>query len=99
MWYQVFLWCLAGSVFIHCIAAFVACASLRKHSRGRFLPLIILFVGFLYPVSGGAITSACIAAVYKTANFTMPVYVAFLWGAGQSFISFLLSYSRILPTL
>ncbi|XP_031572964.1 transmembrane protein 170A-like [Actinia tenebrosa] len=99
MWYQVFLWCLAGSVIIHCIAACVAFSALRKHTRGRFFPLLIIFIGFLYPITGGVVTSATIAAVYRTANITMPVYVAFLWGAGQSFIGFLLSFSRILATL
>ena len=57
MWYQIFLWCLATSVFIHCISASVAFLSLRKHSRGVFLPLVVIFIGFLYPVTGGVITS------------------------------------------
>ena len=57
MWYQIFLWCLATSVFIHCISASVAFLALRKHSRGVFLPLLVIFIGFLYPVTGGVITS------------------------------------------
>ncbi|XP_020610214.1 transmembrane protein 170B-like [Orbicella faveolata] len=99
MWYQIFLWCLATSVFIHCVSAGVAFFALRQHSRGMFFPLLIIFVGFLYPVTGGIITSATIGAVYRTAHFTMPRYAAFLWGAGQAFIGFLVSYTRILATL
>ena len=57
MWYQIFLWCLATSVFIHCISACVAFLALRKHSRGVFFPLLVIFIGFLYPVTGGVITS------------------------------------------
>lgn len=59
MWYQIFLWCLATSVFIHCISACVAFLALRKHSRGVFFPLLVVFIGFLYPVTGGVITSEC----------------------------------------
>ncbi|KXJ27310.1 transmembrane protein 170A [Exaiptasia diaphana] len=99
MWYQIVLWCLAASVFIHCIAACVACRALRRHPRGRFFPLVIIFIGFLYPITGGVVTSATIAAVYRAAKFPMTLYSAFLWGAGQSFIGFLISYSRILATL
>ena len=49
----------------------------------------------------GALSSsgATIGAVYRTAHFTMPRYAAFLWGAGQAFIGFLVSYTRILATL
>ena len=42
---------------------------------------------------------ATIAAVYKTAHFTMPRYASFLWGAGQAFIGFVVSYTRVLATL
>lgn len=57
MWYQIFLWCLATSVFIHCVSAGVAFFALRQHSRGMFFPLLVIFIGFLYPVTGGIITS------------------------------------------
>ena len=57
MWYQIFLWCLATSVFIHCVSAGVAFFALQQHSRGMFFPLLIIFIGFLYPVTGGIITS------------------------------------------
>ena len=57
MWYQIFLWCLATSVFIHCVSAGIAFFALRQHSRGMFFPLLIIFIGFLYPVTGGIVTS------------------------------------------
>ena len=44
-------------------------------------------------------SGATIGAVYRTAHFTMPRYAAFLWGAGQGFLGFLVSYSRVLATL
>lgn len=99
MWYQIFLFCLASSVFIHCIAACVAFGSLRKHSRGRFFPLMILVIGFLYPLTGGIVTSAFIAAVYKSANIAMENYFAFLWGGGQAFLTFIISFTRFSATL
>ena len=63
MWYQIFLWCLAASVLIHCVAACFAFGALRRHSRGRFLPLLFLLLGFLYPVTGGVITSEWIRTI------------------------------------
>jgi hypothetical protein len=35
MWYQVFLWALFSSIFVHVIAAAIAFATLRKHKFGK----------------------------------------------------------------
>jgi hypothetical protein len=35
MWYQIFLWALFSSIFVHVIAAAIAFATLRKHKFGK----------------------------------------------------------------
>jgi hypothetical protein len=35
MWYQVFLWALFSSIFVHVIVAAIAFATLRKHEFGK----------------------------------------------------------------
>lgn len=37
MWYNVFLWALFSSLFIHGVAAVVAFLTLRKHAVGRYI--------------------------------------------------------------
>ena len=57
MWYQVFLWNLFSSIFCHFVASAIAFARLRKHKIGRFIPAIVLVMGFLSPLTGGVVTS------------------------------------------
>ena len=57
MWYHVFVWALFSSIFVHLIAATVAFGRLRRHKIGRFIPLLLVVVGVLNPLVGGAITS------------------------------------------
>ncbi|KAK4008340.1 hypothetical protein OUZ56_013482 [Daphnia magna] len=35
MWYNVFLWAMFSSIFIHSVAAIIAFLTLRKHAVGR----------------------------------------------------------------
>ena len=42
---------------------------------------------------------ALIAWIYKAANFGMENYFAFLWGGGQAFLLFIVSFTRIMATL
>ena len=35
MWYNVFLWAMFSSIFIHSVAAIIAFLVLRKHAVGR----------------------------------------------------------------
>lgn len=44
-------------------------------------------------------SGTAISLVYMTAQIHMPYYIAFLWGGGQAFILFIVSYTRILATL
>ena len=57
MWYQIFLYCLATTVLMHGLASLIALRALRKHKLGRYIPIVIAVAGFLYPLTGGIITS------------------------------------------
>ena len=57
MWYQVFLWALFSSILVHCVAAAIAFARLRRHKIGRLVPALILVMGILSPITGGVVTS------------------------------------------
>ncbi|GAB6020261.1 hypothetical protein CHUAL_002979 [Chamberlinius hualienensis] len=99
MWYQVFLWALFSSIFAHAFASGIAFCMLRQHKIGRFIPLAILLMGVLSPLTGGVVTSAAVAGVYRTANFQMAPLYALVWGIGQTVLAVLVSYTRILATL
>ena len=57
IWYQVFLWALFSSMFVHIIAALIALCKLRKHKIGRWIPLGIFAMGVLSPITLGAVSS------------------------------------------
>lgn len=57
MWYQIFLWALFSSMFVHIIAALVALCRLRRHSIGRWYAMLILVMGVVGPCTGGVLTS------------------------------------------
>lgn len=57
MWYHVFLWSLFSSILVHVVAAAIAFGRMRKHKIGRFIPVAILVMGFVSPITGGAVTS------------------------------------------
>ena len=57
IWYQIFLYCLATTVLMHVIAAVVSLRSIRKHRVCRYLPVVLIIAGFLYPLTGGMLTS------------------------------------------
>ncbi|KAK3785172.1 hypothetical protein RRG08_021970 [Elysia crispata] len=99
MWYQVFLWALFSSLFVHVVAALIAFLRLRKHHIGRWIPLGILTMGVLSPLTGGVVTSAAIAGVFLASDFNMWPLYALLWGVGQTFVVIVISFSRILATL
>ncbi|PNF17543.1 Transmembrane protein 170A [Cryptotermes secundus] len=44
MWYQVFLWALFSSIFVHVIAAAIAFATLRKHRFGNNSMIVLVYV-------------------------------------------------------
>ncbi|KAG1670225.1 Cyclin-dependent kinase 10 [Nymphon striatum] len=99
IWYQVFLWTLFSSLFVHLIAAAIAFATLKKHKLGRFTPVFILVMGVIAPLSGGVVTSAAIASVYRASKFQMIPFYALVWGLCQTILSVCMSFTRILATL
>lgn len=99
IWYQVFLWALFTSIFVHAIAAIMAFLRLRKHKYGRWMSVIIIVMGVLSPLTGGIITSATIAGFYRGSDFEMKPFFAFIWGLGQTVVVLVISFSRILATL
>uniref|UniRef100_A0A0B6ZP59 Transmembrane protein 170A n=1 Tax=Arion vulgaris TaxID=1028688 RepID=A0A0B6ZP59_9EUPU len=99
IWYQVFLWALFSSLFVHIIAALISFLRLRKHSIGRWIPAAILAMGVLSPLTGGVVSSAAIAGVYRASDFVMMPLYALVWGVVQTFLVVVISFSRILATL
>jgi len=99
IWYQIFLYCLATTLLMHGLAALVSIRSLRKHTYGRYLPILLILLGFLYPLTGGLVTSAFIAWIYTAANYSMEKHYAFVYGAGQTLCLFITSFIRLYGTL
>lgn len=99
MWYHIFLWALFSSIFVHTCAALIAFATLRKHKFGRFFSLLILFMGFISPATGGVISSAVIAIVHRVSGYSMSTTYAMIWGVGQTVLSACIGFTRILATL
>ncbi|CAG5124889.1 unnamed protein product [Candidula unifasciata] len=99
IWYQVFLWALFSSLFVHIVAALIAFLRLRKHRIGRWIPVAILTMGVLSPLTGGVISSAAIAGVFRASDFLVMPFYALVCGVVQTFLVLVISYSRILATL
>ncbi|XP_077865704.1 transmembrane protein 170A-like [Saccoglossus kowalevskii] len=64
MWYHVFLWFLFSCVMVHAIASVIAFFCLRKHKIGRFIPVAIIIMGFLGPITGGSLTKIWMVICY-----------------------------------
>lgn len=99
IWYQVFLWSLFSSIFVHTCAALISFGTLRKHKFGKFFPIFILFMGFAVPSTSGVLSSAAVAFVYRASSFGMSPVYAMLWGIGQTVTSACIGFTRILATL
>ncbi|KAI3358121.1 hypothetical protein L3Q82_003121 [Scortum barcoo] len=99
MWYWVFLWCLFSSLFVHGAVGLLMLVMLQRHKRGRLITLVLVSVGFLASLSGGVITSAAVAGVYRVAGKGMAPLEALVFGVGQTTLSIVISFSRILATL
>ncbi|KAK5617059.1 hypothetical protein CRENBAI_016543 [Crenichthys baileyi] len=99
MWYWVFLWCLFSSLFVHGTGGLLMLVMLQRHKWGRLITLVLVSVGFLASLSGGVITSAAVAGVYRVAGKGMAPLEALVFGVGQTTLSIVISFSRILATL
>lgn len=99
MWYWVFLWTLFSSLFVHGAVGLLMLVMLQRHKRGRLITLVLVSVGFLASLSGAVITSAAVAGVYRVAGKDMAPLEALVFGAGQTTLSIIISFSRVLATL
>ncbi|XP_061748547.1 transmembrane protein 170B-like [Nerophis ophidion] len=99
MWYWVFLWCLFSSLLVHGAVGLLMLVMLQRHKRGRLITLVLVSVGFLASLSGGVVTSAAVAGVYRVAGKGMAPLEALILGVGQTCLSVVVSFSRILATL
>lgn len=99
MWYHVFLWSLFSSIIIHVFASSIAFGSLRRHKIARYAPLLIIVSGIITPLTAYSITSAAVAGVHRAASFQMYPLYAMFWGCGQTLVTVVFSFSRVLATL
>lgn len=99
MWYWVFLWTLFSSLFVHGALGLLMLVMLQRHKRGRLITLVLISVGFLASLSGAVITSAAVAGVYRVAGKDMAPMEALVFGVGQTTLSIVISFSRVLATL
>ncbi|CAG2164280.1 unnamed protein product [Oppiella nova] len=99
MWYHVFLWSLFSSIIIHMLASSIAFGSLRRHKSLRFGPLLVLMSGVVTPLTAYSITSAAVAGVHRAASFQMYPLYAMFWGCGQTLVTLVFSFTRVLATL
>ncbi|XP_067933224.1 transmembrane protein 170A-like [Watersipora subatra] len=99
IWLNCFLFNLFSSLFVHAVAAIVAIKKLHKHQWGRFLPILIIIIGVISPLTYGALTSVAIAAIYKAAGFSMAPIYSLVWGVAQTVVIVFISFTRFLFTL
>ncbi|XP_072303317.1 transmembrane protein 170B [Eucyclogobius newberryi] len=99
MWYWVFLWTLFSSLFVHGVVGLLMFFMLQRHKRGRLITVVLISVGFIVSLCGAVITSAAVAGVYRVAGKDMAAMQALVFGAGQTTLSIIISFSRVLATL
>uniref|UniRef100_A0A8C5RZK2 Transmembrane protein 170B n=1 Tax=Laticauda laticaudata TaxID=8630 RepID=A0A8C5RZK2_LATLA len=99
MWYWVFLWALFSSLFVHGAAGVLMFVMLQRHRQGRVISVIVVSIGFLSSVTGAMITSAAVAGIYRVAGKSMAPMEALVFGVGQTVLTIIISFSRILATL
>ncbi|KAM8901743.1 transmembrane protein 170B isoform 1-T1 [Lycaon pictus] len=111
MWYWIFLWALFSSLFVHGAAGVLMFVMLQRHRQGRVISLIAVSIGFLASVTGAMITrlfsalitlhleGAAVAGIYRVAGKNMAPLEALVWGVGQTVLTLIISFSRILATL
>ncbi|XP_071958163.1 transmembrane protein 170A-like [Antedon mediterranea] len=100
IWKISFLWYMLSSFVVHAFSASISFFALRKHRYGRFLPVLILIIGFLGPITAGVISSALFAFIIRTLTLSeLDAHFAIIFGCGQTLITIFVSFSRILATL
>ncbi|KAM9307585.1 transmembrane protein 170B [Gastrophryne carolinensis] len=99
MWYWVFLWALFSSLFVHGAAGVLMFVMLQRHKQGRLISVVLVSIGFLASVTGAMITSAAVAGIYQVAGKNMAPLEALVFGVGQTVLSVIISFSRVLASL
>ncbi|KAM6186044.1 transmembrane protein 170B isoform 1-T1 [Rhynchocyon petersi] len=99
MWYWIFLWALFSSLFVHGAAGVLMFVMLQRHRQGRVISVVAISIGFLASITGAMITSAAVAGIYRVAGKNMAPLEALVWGVGQTVLTLIISFSRILATL
>lgn len=99
MWYWVFLWALFSSLFVHGVVGLLMFVNLQRHKQGRLISVVLVSIGFLASVTGAMITSAAVASVYRVAGKKMAPLEALVFGVGQTLLTLVISFSRLLATL
>uniref|UniRef100_A0A493TIU1 Transmembrane protein 170B n=1 Tax=Anas platyrhynchos platyrhynchos TaxID=8840 RepID=A0A493TIU1_ANAPP len=99
MWYWVFLWALFSSLFVHGAVGVLMFVMLQRHRQGRLISVTVVSIGFLGSVTGAMITSAAVAGIYRVAGKNMAPLEALVFGVGQTVLTLIISFSRILATL
>uniref|UniRef100_A0A6I8RCY4 Transmembrane protein 170B n=2 Tax=Xenopus tropicalis TaxID=8364 RepID=A0A6I8RCY4_XENTR len=99
MWYWVFLWALFSSLFVHGAAGVLMFVMLQRHKQGRLISVFLGVIGFLASVIGAMITSAAVAGIYRVAGKNMAPLEALVFGIGQTVLTVIISFSRVLATL
>ncbi|XP_072459925.1 transmembrane protein 170B [Notamacropus eugenii] len=99
MWYWIFLWALFSSLFVHGAAGVLMFVMLQRHRQGRVISVIVVSIGFLASITGAMITSAAVAGIYRVAGKNMAPLEALVLGVGQTVLTLIISFSRILATL
>uniref|UniRef100_A0A8C0F765 Transmembrane protein 170B n=1 Tax=Bubo bubo TaxID=30461 RepID=A0A8C0F765_BUBBB len=99
MWYWVFLWALFSSLFVHGAVGVLMFVMLQRHRQGRLISVIVVSIGFLGSITGAMITSAAVAGIYRVAGKNMAPLEALVFGVGQTVLTLIISFSRILATL
>ncbi|KAK0047902.1 transmembrane protein 170A-like [Biomphalaria glabrata] len=99
IWYYIFLSALISSLFVHAVATLIAFLRLRKHNIGRWIPLAMLIMGFLSPLTGGVVSSAATAGVLKASDIVLQPLYAIIFGIAHTFMVVVVSFLRILATL
>jgi len=86
-----------GLSFLYFIAGVIAAFVFRR--RVRRVALVIPFLSTLFGgIAGfaeGSLYSVVIALIYRSDDFTMPWYMAIVWGLGLSLFYLILSLFRI----
>jgi len=80
MWYQIFLWALFSSVFVHTIAGAICFATLRQHKYGKYVSNVLTTIYNRY----SQFTTLCIHRFFPLLIIIMGVLLPLTSGVVSS---------------